>query len=77
MSKSRPRRGVAGRAEELLGRVERDASTPPESDMTEGAARLGARQMRQRVEENDDILTQLHEALGALNREFATVVCPM
>src|SRR5690606_35559039 len=63
---------VARRAEEPLGRVERRGVHTTGQDAARGRRRevVGARQAGQRVEQHDDVLTELDQALRALDREL-------
>src|SRR5690606_27879582 len=63
---------VSGRAEEALGRVERGGVDTARHDAAAGRRRQVVRpsQPRHRVEQHHDVVSQLDEPLGALNREL-------
>src|SRR3546814_441237 len=63
---------VAGGAEELLGRVERPGVDATRHDPTRGGRRevVGAGEAGDAVEDDDDVVAVLDEALGPLDRQL-------
>ena len=70
---------VAGRPEELLRRVQRAGVDAAGHDAARGRRGqvVGTRQAGDAVEDDDDVLAHLDEALGLLDAISATCVCSL